>query len=272
MSLSYAHTLFVGISLLYATASALFVSLLARGRTGMRRLALGALWGALILQGAFLAADACPVLETGTGRIQQALVLLSMLVALGYLLTGLRYRIAPLGTFVAPVSLVLFLASGLHEDASHAPQVNSILLPVHIGLSTLGVAAFALAATLAAGYLLQEQRLRQRRWDGLLKRLPALDTLDRVSFRLTMVGFALLTAGILLGASWLLQRQNFFGSLTISQAFALVAWCVFGALITLRVAAGWTGRLAAIGTLIGFAFALAVLIGYALGHSNGGAL
>jgi ABC-type uncharacterized transport system permease subunit len=37
---------------------------------------------------------------------------------------------------------------------------------------------------------------------------------------------------------------------------------VFAAVLGLRVAAGWRGRRAAIGTMVGYAFATAVLIGY----------
>ena len=50
-------------------------------------------------------------------------------------------------------------------------------------------------------------------------------------------------------------------------------FCVaaFGAVLLLRVAAGWQGRRAAIGTLLGFACALAVVVGYAL-RSNAGAM
>jgi ABC-type transport system involved in cytochrome c biogenesis permease subunit len=48
------------------------------------------------------------------------------------------------------------------------------------------------------------------------------------------------------------------------QYVALGVWAVFAAVLVLRVVAGWRGRRAAIGTIIGFASALTVLGGYLL--------
>ena len=44
----------------------------------------------------------------------------------------------------------------------------------------------------------------------------------------------------------------------------VVAWVLFAAVLLLRVAAGWRGRKAAIGTMLGFLCTMAVLIGYVL--------
>ena len=45
-------------------------------------------------------------------------------------------------------------------------------------------------------------------------------------------------------------------------ALSLVTWLVFGGVLLLRVAAGWRGRRAAMGTIAGFILALLVLVGY----------
>ena len=52
------------------------------------------------------------------------------------------------------------------------------------------------------------------------------------------------------------------GSLSAGQGFGLLAWLFFGAVLLARVLAGWSGRRAAIGTLLGFLCALAAIGGY----------
>jgi ABC-type transport system involved in cytochrome c biogenesis permease subunit len=44
----------------------------------------------------------------------------------------------------------------------------------------------------------------------------------------------------------------------------LVEWALFAAVLLLRAVAGWRGRRAALGTMLGFLVACAVLFGYVL--------
>ena len=48
------------------------------------------------------------------------------------------------------------------------------------------------------------------------------------------------------------------------QYFAMVSWALFAAVLLLRLAAGWRGRRAAIGTILGYASAVVVLLFYAV--------
>ncbi len=269
MGLSTTNWLFVGIVLLYAAVCGLFVLYLARGGARIGKVAKGLLGLVLLMQFGFLLSDAFLVLEgVRPDRVQHTLTSISMLVAVGYLLAAIRYRVTVLGAFVAPISLLLFLGAGLRQDGtSRITEVQPVLLPIHIALSILGIVAFAFAAVTAAGYLLQEHLLRTKRLGGVFARLPALDTLDRLGFRLSLLGFPLLMAGIAIGSFWILQRPQMFWELTASQGFAFASWLVFGAVIALRVAAGWSGGRAAIGILVGFGLSVAVLFGYALGSS-----
>ncbi|MDH4282287.1 MAG: hypothetical protein OEV36_06515, partial [Myxococcales bacterium] len=70
------------------------------------------------------------------------------------------------------------------------------------------------------------------------------------------------------GTFWLLRSKG--SELYVSQALGLVAWAIFAGVIVLRVAAGWQGRKAAIGTMLGFVFTLLVLAGYAVRAAAGG--
>ena len=71
------------------------------------------------------------------------------------------------------------------------------------------------------------------------------------------------------GTFWLLRADG--PEFYVSQALGLVAWAIFASVIVLRVAAGWQGRKAALGTMMGFLFTLLVLAGYVVRAAGGSA-
>ena len=196
------------------------------------------------------------------GDVRQMLTVASLAIVLAQLLAQHFGRLAILGAFITPMAFLMFLAAGLGHSVPNVPEeVRTALLPAHVLVNVLGVAAFTLAFAVATAYLIQERLLRRRQLSGLFTRLPPLDVLDSLGLRLLLVGFPLFTLGMVSGAIWAARLP---ASLSLTQVIGLVAWAVFGAVLLLRVAAGWQGKRAAIGTLLGFALALAVLIGYAL--------
>ncbi|MCS6798908.1 MAG: cytochrome c biogenesis protein CcsA [Myxococcota bacterium] len=253
----------------YVLATALLVAELlggwARGgRTGRFVLLAGA-----VAHAVHLAIEA----TTGGPRwdISDSLSIAALLLVGAYLAAAWRWRVGSLGAFVAPLALLFVLASSVGRTWPAVPhEVRWAMLPVHVGLNVLGVAAFALAFVAAVAYVLQERQLRRKRFDGPLQRLPALDELDALGVRLVGAGFVLLTGGILTGALWAARRETGAFPISGAQAFAVLAWAIFAAVLALRAAAGWRGRRAAIGTMLGFACAVLVLVGYAMRLQGGG--
>ena len=64
----------------------------------------------------------------------------------------------------------------------------------------IGIAAFVFNFAGALMYLLQERQLKVKRPGAFYYRLPALETLDRLTFRTLALGFPFLTTGLVLGA------------------------------------------------------------------------
>jgi ABC-type uncharacterized transport system permease subunit len=223
------------------------------------------LLGAALLHVVFLIGDAPN--HAQLGDVRQMLTVGSLLIVLGHLIAAHFGKLAVLGAFVTPIALLMFLAAGLGHSVPNVPEdVRSALLPAHVLVNVLGLAAFTLAFAVASAYLIQERLLRRRRISGLFTRLPPLDVLDSLGLRLLLVGFPLFTAGSVSGAIWAAKLPI---ALTATQVLGLVAWAVFGIVLLLRVAAGWQGKRAAIGTLVGFACALSVLVGYVMRASTG---
>ncbi|MFN7698111.1 MAG: inner membrane protein YpjD [Deltaproteobacteria bacterium] len=264
--------LFALVAVLYSISGAFYVAFLARGTESLGKSAGNTLAAAVVAHVAFLAVDLATSSRGLFGDIHQALGVGSLLVALAYVGTVLlggarlssRSKLQVLGAFVTPITLLFFLGAGFRGGLEVSDEVRSVVLPVHIGVNLLGIAAFALAFGVSVAYIVQERQLRQKKIGGLFQRLPSLDTLDTLGFRMVIVGFPLLTLGVVTGTLWAVRLDPEAPPIGATQTMGLVEWALFAAILLLRAVAGWRGRRAAIGTMMGFVVACAVLFGYVL--------
>src|SRR5580692_7677714 len=198
----------------------------------------------------------------------EAMSLVAFLIAAGYFLASLRYRLAAAGAFAVPAALALLVLARVVPAEADAPHMSS-LGQVHILLAVIGVAVFALAAVLALLYLFEDRQLKRKQFERMLGRGTPLETLDRLALRCVSVGFPVFTVAIVTGAIWVarlgLVRQA--AALRPEYLFALATWAAFGVLLIARVGAGWRGRRAAWLTLGGFGGAMLVVLTYFLRHA-----
>ncbi|MGH7371709.1 MAG: cytochrome c biogenesis protein CcsA, partial [Candidatus Methylomirabilales bacterium] len=79
--------------------------------------------------------------------------------------------------------------------------------------------------------------------------------------RALLVGFPLLTAGLITGA---IQSQAARGQILMwdpTQLLSLVTWVIYAGLLQARLTAGWRGRKAALLAILGFSAVLATFLG-----------
>ncbi|MDB4974688.1 MAG: HemX protein negative effector of steady-state concentration of glutamyl-tRNA reductase [Myxococcaceae bacterium] len=268
MNLTALHVSFVIASVSYLAASIGYFAMMGNGSKSAERWSARLLLAGAVFHVLFLVGDTAR--QPQFGDVRQMLTIASLAIVSAHLI-ALRYgRLAVLGAFTTPIVLLMFLAAGLGHSVPDVPdEVRTYLLPAHVLVNVLGVAAFTMAFAVATAYLIQERLLRRRQLSGLFMRLPPLDVLDSLGLKLLLIGFPLFTLGSVSGAFWAAKLPI---SLSPAQVIGLVAWGVFATVLLLRVAAGWQGRRAAIGTLLGFACALAVLVGYALRTTHTGAM
>lgn len=202
-------------------------------------------------------AHVCPV-----ESVNFALSVTSLVTSASYLLARRRWPLDVLGVVVAPLGLIPLLGTKLAALHDTAQRVPPVFLTLHVAANLLGIALFSLACTTAVFYLFVERRLKQKRFASVMGRLPPLDSLDQAGHRFLLTGFPLLTLGIITGTVWSHQLHIGMTSEFWRAALSLVMWLVFGGVLLLRVAAGWRGRRAALGTIAGFILALLVLVGY----------
>ena len=165
-----------------------------------------------------------------------------------------------------PGSVILGQMSGADADGARSPW-----LPAHLVVALAAYGLLTIAAVHALFMAALDRWLHRdggRAWlapeaandeprDGVERRmlgaLPPLLTMERMLFRLIAAGFVLLTLTVLTGIVFseaLFGRPIRFDHKTI---FTLLAWAIFGALLTGRVTRGWRGRVALSWTLGGFA-------------------
>jgi cytochrome c-type biogenesis protein CcsB len=207
---------------------------------------------ALIMRSIELGAPPLGSLPDAISVVVWVIVLLEMLIEYR---TGLRV----LGAFVLPVAVVLSLKATRGPAATLAPALASAWIWVHIALAMVGIAAFVFNFAGAIMYLLQERQLKAKRPGAFYYRLPALQTLDRLTFQTLALGFPFLTTGLVLGALW--ARVAWGSAFTYDPlAFlSFVAWVIYAGTLAGRAAAGWHGRRAAYFSIIGFAALVATL-------------
>lgn len=258
-----ANVLFFITAATYVVASALFLRFLVRGtgekgeRLAPRLVAVGAGMHAGHIVVSSLVLRVCPV-----EGIHFPMSVASMLMCVAYLYGRIKYRVEVAGAFVAPLALTSLLASRFVGQAEPGRGVKSVLLPFHVTMNLVGVALFALAFSAAALYLVQERLVKQKRIDGVSRRLPPLDALDRAEHRFLLAGFPLLTIGIVTGTVWAGRVESGAPGEVLRAVFGYVTWLVIAAVLYLRAAAGWRGRRAAYGTITGFALSVVVLVIY----------
>jgi ABC-type uncharacterized transport system permease subunit len=253
----------------YAAATALyFAGVVGREASAIlaqrahRVLGVAVLAHAIYIVMASIVANVCPVLSLHFFGSIAALVASAL-----YFVVRRRAKIDALGTYLAPVALALVLASRLAGAPRH--EVSGALLALHITVNVIGDALFLLATVAAVLYLVEQRRIKQKHPSGVVGRLPALDALDRAEHWFMVVGFSLLTIGIATGVIRAHRMAETSIADVIRALLAWATWTVFGSVIAARAVLGWRGRRAAWGTIIGFAFAIAVVVAYVVKRPGG---
>lgn len=244
----------------YGLAAVLYLVYLVRQWKALPLIASASVAIGLVLQGTSLGMDVTAQggLPSGLGQGLSAVALLLLAI---FFVLDLRYRTPVLGAFLTPIALAVLVPGLLIGHGSVLPaQVRAPLLPLHVTIALLGIAAFAVAAGVGMMYLLMERQMKGKRFGLLFSRLPSLEFLDELNRRLVVFGFIFLSVTLVTGAffengsaglAWLLEPK------VIATA---VAWVIFAAVLGARSFAGWQGRRVAFITMAGFCLLLVSLV------------
>ena len=183
-----------------------------------------------------------------------------------FFITELRYRVGLLGSFIIPLAFLLqVLASFLSAEVRPlSPLLQSKWLGVHTLFAFLGNAAFALSFGMGVMYLVQERYVKSKHLGDLFRRLPSLQSLDELNYRLITWGFPLLTLAIITGALWADTAWGSYWRWDPREVWSLITWLIYALILHARFLRGWRGRRAAILSIVGFSTILIAFFGIKL--------
>ncbi len=176
-----------------------------------------------------------------------------------------------LRVLVLPVAAVAVLLPIAFPGSVIALERKSVLFPWHVAIAMLAYSTLTIAAFHAVLMALQESRLHTRPsiagvggdawYMATIDRLPALLTMEKMLFRLIVIGFLLLSLTVLSG---IIFSEQLFGKplkWDHKTVFTLLSWIVFGVLLAGRYWRGWRGKTALSFTLTGFVTLLLAYVG-----------
>ncbi len=188
-------------------------------------------------------------------------------------------KIEPLWILILPFAAIAAALPGFFPGVSLSSQSERPLFIPHLVVGMLAYSFLALAAVHAVLMIVAERSLHRPLLSSgsnvaapslgpaehgslaWLERLPPLLVLEKILFRILLMGFILLTLTLISGVVF---SEEVFGKpwrLDHKTVFSVIAWSVFAVLLAGRSLWGWRGRLAARITLGGFALLMLAYIG-----------
>lgn len=167
-----------------------------------------------------------------------------------YLVASLKFEVQWLGiliTFSSLLTLGTAITLLYVPSAPLVPALKSPWLVIHVAAAIISGGVFLLSNCIAGAYLVLEQIEKKR--DGhrplWAQRLPKLETLDQLSYRLVALVFPLWTFAIIAGAIWAEAAWGRYWGWDPKETWAFITWVGYAAYLHARVTAGWKGRRAA---------------------------
>ena len=181
----------------------------------------------------------------------------TFVVAAFYLVLQRRYELSWLGPVVVAFVLTLLMVAviWLYDPTGPLPDaLNSYWLVIHVVSAITATGGFTLGGMTSAVYLLKRRRGADAPQTGLWARVPSLDKLDLISYRIHAFAFPVWTFAVLItGPIWAHQAWSSYWNWDPKEVWAFITWVVYAAYLHARTTAGWRGRNAAILALVGTA-------------------
>ncbi|EHK83486.1 MULTISPECIES: c-type cytochrome biogenesis protein CcsB [Rhodococcus] len=159
---------------------------------------------------------------------------------------------------VVPVLILMFLAATvLYADAAPVvPALRSFWLPIHVTIISVGSGIFLVSGVASVLFLLRIRFPKGEERSGVFaaiaERLPDAQTLDRLAYRTTIIGFPLFGAGIILGAIWAEAAWGRFWGWDPKETVSFISWVIYAAYLHARATSGWRNTRAAWINIVGF--------------------
>jgi cytochrome c-type biogenesis protein CcsB len=197
-------------------------------------------------------------------NMYESLVFFAWSIILIYLIIEWRSGYRSIGSFATPLAFWIMAYASFSSVDSHIqpliPALKSNWLIAHVITCFLGYAAFGVSCAISVMYLFKGHHKREG-GGGLLDLMPGIGVLEDISYRTTLIGFVMLSAGIITGAVWAHSAWGRYWSWDPKETWSLITWLVYATLLHARLMRGWEGKRIAILSVIGFVCVLFTYFG-----------
>ena len=219
-------------------------------------------------------------------NLYESLYFLVWGLSLGQLLVENEYPTPIIPAIAIPIELltVAFACFVLPDDlklsSNLVPALRSSWLIMHVSVVMLSYAALIIGSLLSASVLFinKNQPLQLRSSStgvGGFKvsnsysinnevqpmNFSHSEELDTLSYRSILVGFVLLTLGLITGAIWANEAWGTWWSWDPKETWAFISWLFYAAYLHMRISRGWQGRRPALLATTGFFVVMICYIG-----------
>jgi len=181
------------------------------------------------------------------------------LLAVAYLYTEVTTDERAMGVFILPLIIALQLIPAFTAGVDvRSPVLRGPLFGIHVSSLLFAYASFALACVIGITYVLLFKEIKTKHLGVFYARLPSLQVLDQMNQRAIVVGWVLLTIGLVVGVVFAVQA-HVPSMLSLEDPKILVAvicWAVYSFELFAARRIGWAGRRTAYLSALGFAIVL----------------
>lgn len=158
-----------------------------------------------------------------------------------------------LGAFVigfATVALGVATVNFYVDVVPLPPALQSAWLVIHVFVASLATGFLGIGAALSIVQLLKSRKAGSPR---ALAALPDTERLERMAYRLIVVGFVFWTFTLIAGAIWAERAWGRYWGWDTKEVWTFIVWVIFAGYIHARATRGWQGSRSAWLSIVGFA-------------------
>ncbi len=219
-------------------------------------------------------------------NLYESLYFLTWGISIGQLLIEKEFRSPIIPAIAIPIELLtvafacFVLPDELKLSSNLVPALRSSWLVMHVSVVMLSYAALIMGSILSASVLfVNKNKPLQIRSSSvgvggfkISNSLPLNDLvdpiefshseqLDTLSYQSILVGFVLLTLGLISGAVWANEAWGTWWSWDPKETWAFISWLFYAAYLHTRISKGWQGRRPALLATSGFLVVLVCYLG-----------
>ena len=198
-------------------------------------------------------------------NLYESLIFFAWTIVLLYMLIEWRTRNRSIGAFATPLAFLAMAYASYSPNISEriqplVPALKSNWLIAHVITCFFGYAAFGIAFGLSIMYLLKRRQPAEG-GNTFLRLIPRPGLLDELTYQMVLIGFLMLTLGIITGSVWAHSAWGSYWSWDPKETWSLITWLVYAALLHSRLIRGWRGKRIALLSIVGFACVLFTYFG-----------